>query len=191
MALVLLEDFEEPDLPAHEAAGPSEDWLDGHAAGVAAAQNGASAETARCAGQIVQALSDLHLTLEAARAEILEELAPFFEAVLVQILPPLFDHALVLRGVDMLAAAAGETLDTPKALLVNPEDREALVSALSEDLRQGVDLVSDSSLGRGELVLSTDTGETAIDLSRLLDDLTELIRHFITPAPANKDRRHG
>ena len=68
MALVLLEAFDDPE-DACEAVpeGPSEDWLDGHAAGVAEGAACAARDAARRSAELTQALSELGFTLAEAR----------------------------------------------------------------------------------------------------------------------------
>ena len=191
MAAVLLEIFDAPAAEPDVPSGPSEDWLDGHAAGVAAARDDASAEAARHAADLVAALADMEFTLAEARQEVLAGLAPLFRAILSQLLPALAGRATVDRALAMLTEAAEDALDPPAALSVHPDDRAALAGALAERSSPAVELVGDARLGRGEVVLTRRDSERAIDLGRLLSELTDLLDHLARPDPAQKDSRHG
>ena len=191
MAVVLLEAFDAPEPDLAEAPGPSEDWLDGHAAGVAAAQSSAAADAARQAGELARSLAELEVMVADVRSEMLAGLAPLFEAVLTRILPPLVDRALVDHGLALLQGAAGDALNPAMALAVHPDHLSTMSAAMEAQAAPAVDLVADDTLGRGEVVLTRRAGETAIDLGRLQSELTDLLSILAKPGPAKEDRRHG
>ena len=191
MALVFLEAFDATEPESSVPEGPSEDWLDGHAAGVAEGLESASHEAARRAAELAESLADLNTTIAEARREVLAGLAPLFEAMLGQILPALTERSVVQHGVALLMDAAEDASDPPLMLTLNPRNLAVMAQALDELSCPQVDLRAEDDLGTGEIVLTRRGSDTVLDLGRLSRDLADLLDNLATPGPASKDLRHG
>ena len=192
MALVLLEAFDDPE-DACEAVpeGPSEDWLDGHAAGVAEGAACAARDAARRSAELTQALSDLGFTLAEARRVVLDSLSPLFSALVDKIVPQLLEASAVTHAVDLLSAAAADQCDPPVALSVHPDLVDTLAEALAGLPSAPVDLRSDETLGRLEIVLSRRDSDRSLDLDRLTEELASLLRMLAPVSTDEKECRHG
>ena len=194
MALIMLEAFDGPAAEPDHPRGPSEDWLDGHAAGLVEAQTALDAENARQAEALAQAIADLDFTLTEARAGILASLAPLFRALVEKVLPDLAPAMLRGQLVAELTTLAERDLDPPLSLSAHPDSIGPLATALASLPRAPTDLVPDPQLGPHEVILTARNGETALDAGRLVAEITELLDNLARPEAArteSEELRHG
>ena len=194
MALILLEAFDGPGTGTDQPEGPSEDWLDGHAAGLAEARTALADDSARQAEALAQALADMSFTLSEARAAVLASLAPLFTALAERVLPEIAPAMLRGQLVATLSALAARDLEPPLALFAHPSSLEPLTAALDALPRRPVALAPDPQLGLHEVVLTAREGETALDAGRLVAEITELLDNLARPERARTDSeelRHG
>ena len=180
--LAFLEAFDtlpEPAFPP-EPAGPSEDWLSGHAAGYADAMAEASARQQALSAELCQSIADLNMTAAEARAHLMAGLGPLFDAVIAQLLPAVLADGFALRIGAELASMARDDLDRPLALRVPPATAAAVAAAVAQLPSLAVTIVPDPALGPAEAVIAGPGGETAFDLDRLRTALQSALANLIS-----------
>lgn len=187
----LLENFDDPDARtgATGRAGPTEDWLDGHAQGLADGLAQAAAAQSVLSAEIGQTLSDLGFSYAEARAEVLQSLGPLFSVLMARILPDLAAASHALRLVGLLQSAAEHDSARPVELSVHPDRIEGLAATLPYAVGLPVMLVADPSVGPNGAILQSARGETALDVDGMLAEATEALSAIF--APDEESRRHG
>lgn len=185
-----LEAFDEAAPPA---AGPSADWILGHAAGLAEgiargraeALAEAEARGAALAEGGARALADLAWTYAEARGQVLGGIAPLVRALMDGLLPPLAAEALGPWIAEAVREAAEADLGAPR-VLVHPDALAALAVRLPPEAAHA--LGPDPALGPGEARVALPGGETSLDVEAALLRL----RHGLLPLlDAPETRRHG
>ena len=159
-------------------AGPSEDWLAGHARGLSDAAETAAARRAAAEEAALAALGDLAFTWAEARAAVLAALVPFFRTLSDRLLPDLAAGSFPLHLVEELSRAAARDIDATPGIMVSP-DEMALIAALNLG---GVRLTADPTLASGQARLGHGAGSTLLDTPALLAALQEVTAAFIAAA---------
>jgi len=167
----LLESFDTTPDPAR-AAGPSEDWLAGHAAGLVEAKAAFAARQDVLSDDLAQSLADLVFSRAAARTHVLSGLRPLFQALVTQVLPALSRTGFAPHVLELLAEAAARDTSRPIQVALHPDQCAALAPLLQQMPADGVTLVSDPALGLHQARIATGAGETALDGDQLLNSAT-------------------
>ena len=158
----LLESFDVALSPA-EPAGPSDDWLAGHAAGLAEAEANLAARQDLLGDEMVQSLADLVFTRAAARVHVLAGLQPLFHALITQVLPALSRTDFAPQVAALLAEAAARDTARPIRLALHPDQCAPFAPMLRQVPADTVNLLADPALKLHEARIATDSGETAFD----------------------------
>jgi hypothetical protein len=162
----------EPVAPA--PAGPSEDWLAGHAAGLAEATESDARRRALAEEAALTAFADVAFTWAEARAGVLASLGPFFEVLAARLVPEIAGEAFTLHLVETLARAAAEDIPTSPGLALSPSDARHLgpvLTATMPDIRLG----ADPGLADGQARILRDGRETVLDVPALVAALREIL----------------
>lgn len=182
-----LECFEDRPAPAPEPAGPSPDWLEGHAAGreegAAEARAALEAEGVALSHALAQSLEDAAWGYAEARGAVLGSLGPLLEAALTRLLPEAAAHSLLPRLLERLLAAAEADSRAPLAIFVAPSRVAALRDALPPAGAHAV-VMADPSLGPHAARLSLGGRESALDLDACLLALREGLGALLPPGRA-------
>jgi len=152
-------------------AGPGEDWLAGHAAGLAEGRALALAEADTLRHETARAIADLGLSFAEAQGHVLARLAPLFALLADRVVPRLLHETLGAALLDELATAARADAGAPLALCVAPADAAAVEAVLP--LLPGVRVAvrADPRLTPGAALIGHGDGESAFDLDRLGRDI--------------------
>lgn len=180
-----LESFDEVAPPAApEPSGPSEDWLEGHAAGLteghAAGRAEAEAEGALLLRGLVQTIDDMTFSYVEARAQVLLALRPLFGLVAERLLPAVAGEALAAWLAEAVVEAARADVPAPLVIAVHPSraaDLAACLPSLAAGAggRSGVQVVADPSLEFNAARLAQPGAETALDLDACVAALAEAL----------------
>lgn len=179
--LAFLEAFDalpEPELPV-EPAGPSQDWLDGHAAGHAAALAELADRQESLSAELCQSVADLNMTVAEARRLLSDGLGPLFDALATQLLPVALHESFAPRIAADLHEMARDDLERPLALRVRPEAAAAVGDAVAGLPSLAVEILPDPGLGPLEALIDGPSGESAFDLERLLTALRAALANLI------------
>ena len=185
----LLESFDADDEqePPPEPAGPSEDWLAGHAAGREEALAEAASAQDALSAQIAQAVADLQFGYAEARQHMGAALRPLFTTLMERLLPRLAQESLVPHLVALLQEAAARDMEAPVRLRVPSGQQAALSATLAGVSAPPLQVIADPDLPDGrvciahpgteaETVLDPDTFVAAAQevLAALLEDDSEM-----------------
>jgi flagellar assembly protein FliH len=181
-----------PAPPVH--AGPSADWLAGHAQGLAEAA--ASVEHRRAVAEeaALAALSDIAFTHAEARAALLSALVPFFRTLADRLLPEVAAAAFPLHLVEALSQAAAADASAVPDLQVSPADAALVAPLLAAANLTSVRLLPDPALAAGQARLVHGDGATALDAPALVAALGEVIAAWLDaaePSHPEKEQAHG
>ena len=157
-----------PQLLQEAPLGPSEEWQEGHAAGFEEARQLAAADSTELRAELVQTLSDMAFGYAEAKAELLRQLEPLFDALIAGFLPGLAAQSLVPLIGERLRAAAADALDQPLVLRVAPGQIVAVSDALAQEAQLPFTAQSDPALGPGQALISGATTGEMIDLDAVL-----------------------
>lgn len=162
----------EPVAPVPE--GPSEDWLAGHAAGLAEAAESDLHRRAVAEEAALTALADVAFTWAEARAGVLAALSPLFRALADRLVPELAGEAFALNVLDALDRAAAEDVPAAPALAVSAEDADHLGPILDRAV-PGLRLSVDPGLSSGQARIARDETETVLDTPALVAALRAIL----------------
>lgn len=173
------EPFEPETGPAVEP-GPSADWREGHAQGLADAA--ASDMRARAAREeaALASLADLQFTWTEARASVLGALAPFFRTLADRLLPELCDDVVAANLAAVLSRAAVGDVPSLPDIMVNPDDAERLGRLLAGSPLPNVRLRQDPTLAPGQVRIGRAGDDTMLDMPEFLAELREIVSAWPT-----------
>lgn len=189
----VLECFDLDTRPRADAApGPSQDWIDGHAAGLAQGRAEAEAALARRISAVTQGLSDAGFVYAEARADLLARLTPLFSALADRFLPTLRFDAARAHIVATLRDAAQRDLATPLQIEVAPDLVPAMREAATGIAGLSVNVQGNPDHGPGEVTFGIAGEETALDLDDFIETARDLLRAPLeTPRSDKDDKRHA
>ncbi len=189
-ARLLFEKFEIGGDPA--TAGPSAEWVAGHAAGLAeghaAAQDAARHDQSRLQSDLVQAVSDMTFVYAEAEQAVLRSLIPLFSGICAHLLPGMEQAALAAHLVEHLRALARDICPGQIILRVAPAELEAVSNALNGDLRDAVTVTADPALAPGTANWSAGDVTRQIDITAAFAQIQDTLRatlHEIERKDAN------
>jgi flagellar biosynthesis/type III secretory pathway protein FliH len=165
--LLILEPFDAPPSLA-DPPKVSEDWLDGHAAGFAAAQASRDERETSLRNEAIQAIMDMDFTYAEARSQVLRSLVPLLDSLVTQFLPALSRQTTVPTIVDMIMSAAWEDSKAPMVVHLHPDVLPSLQDAFPGSPSFSVALLADETLSPGQAILLHREAETLLDLDGIL-----------------------
>lgn len=187
---LLLEAFDAPPPPT-EPAGPSPDWLDGHALGLAEGlargQAAAEAQAAHLSRDLARSLEDMAFGYAEAREQVLVSLRPLFGLLMNRLLPAAAAASLGPRIAELLLEAARADSAAPLVVEVHPDRLSAVRACLPPSCP--ATLRPDPSLGSGGARITTPARESDLDLDACLASLRGALSALLdsTEGPV----RHG
>lgn len=164
-----------------------EGFEQGYQAGWEDAEAARSQTEAARRDEVIAALKAINLTFSAARAEVLQALAPLINELVARCLPQVARGALPGFVTEALAPWVAEGITDGVSLICNPEDG-GLLQDLSAAV-EGLSLQEDPGTPPGEVWLRSAAGEQRIDTAAALAEVTRCIEEFFTLA--EQERRHG
>ncbi|MBW7920956.1 MAG: hypothetical protein H3C51_02525 [Rubellimicrobium sp.] len=170
-------------------ATPGEDWLAGHAAGLAEGLAQAEAAQDALRHDTARAIADLGLTFAEARADVLARLAPLFATLAERIVPRILDATLGAALLDELTAAAGADSDGPLTLHVAPDDLPAVRAILPLVPGTPATVTADTRLAPGQVLVGRGDAATSLDLARLGSAISDALAAVSDPFHERTD--HG
>lgn len=175
-------------------SGPSdptndEAWQQGYAAGVAEATQQALANNTQLQDSVVQALQDMAFGYAEARALLVNDLRPLFEASCAHFFPTLADMALPAQIVSTLMELADERVQQPLKLHLPPDQVAAVNEALARANALPFEAVADPALGPNQAIIVSGARDVMIDF----DGLTSLVRASFEAVtePTEERQDHG
>jgi len=180
----MLESFDLAESAAAAPPGPSEDWLQGHAAGRAEAEAAMLARQDLLSDQIAQSMADLMFTQAQARHHVLTGLAPLFQTLISRVLPALAQTDFAPHLAQVLTSAAGADTGGPVAAHLHPDQVAAVAEVLSILPPGQIVLHPDPAQPLGTARFGTPRGETALDARQVLADAATILSAlFDEPEP--------
>lgn len=167
MQRVSLESFEATEVQQSGADGGFEQgFVEGHAAGIAAAHS----EQSVLRKELVQSIADIEFKYNEARGEIIASLAPLFDGLVEKVFPRLVQDHFAAQIVATLAHVAEQAVVKKLQLRINPSQRDAILSAVSET---GIELTfeDDESLSETSALIGSDRQEILIDFENLIHEI--------------------
>jgi hypothetical protein len=163
-------------------SGPSEDWLNGHAQGLADAADAAAQRKLAAEETALAALGDIAFTWAEARATVLASLVPFFRALTDKLIPELAAGAFPLHLVETLATTTSEDVGTIPEIGLSPAEAQAIMPILAAAGFGSVRIVPDTSLQPGEARLRQSSLTTVLDTPALVAALQDVVAAFLAVA---------
>lgn len=188
--------FEKFDIAGDAAsAGPSAEWMAGHAAGLAeghaAAQTEARQDQSRLQNDLVQSVSDMTFVYAEAEQAILTHLIPLFSGIGAHLLPGMEQAALAAQLVQNLRDIARDMCPGRITLRVSATDLVAVSHALQGDLRDAVTVTADPALSPGTATWSAGDSIKQINIAAVFAQIQSTLRatvHEIERKNANGDQ---
>ena len=186
MRLLTLEAFDSPpDLPEPEPAGPSDDWLDGHATGVAEGLSRAAAETDARLAEIAQSLADISFGFAEARAAVLASLGPLFSTLADRLLPGLAAQAQRAALIEAATAAARADSAAPLDIRVHPALADQIAAVVPDLPDLPFTIRADPGVAPGQILVSHRSQDTLLDAEALIAALAAPLA-FLRDEPQRK-----
>lgn len=161
-----LEAFEVVEGGASEA--PSDDWIAGHAAGIAEAIASSQSDQSALSNDLVQALADMSFGYQEALSHMAQSLEPLFRQLIEKFVPGFAQEMLVPVICNALIEAARSEISAPIRLAVSSSQHDAVAKALGRITDLPFSLRADPTLTSGQAALHSGAGETLIDLDALM-----------------------
>ena len=176
----VLEEFDVSEYSASPVdGGVSEDWQHGHTAGFQEGQELAQNQRSHLSSQLVQRLQDMSFGYSEARAELLQQLGPLFEAISNAMSPNLGKELLTPRVCATLLEEADRCLDAPLIVAVSQSQIDAVSQALEDITALPFVAQADPTLSDGQAIISSGNHEVMIDLDGLLEDIRNTLGNLI------------
>ena len=182
-----LEAFEVLDGGAPSA--PSDDWIAGHAAGLAEATANLQTDQTLLTRELVQTLSDMAFGYREAMAHLTASLGPLFQQLLENFVPEFARVTLVPTLVEALVEAAAFDLGAPISLAVSPDQHATVAKAVAGMQTLQLYLTADPSLASGQAVLTHKHGEVLIDFDSLIVQSQQILAALLDTQTQRSD--HG
>jgi flagellar assembly protein FliH len=176
---ILLEAFDAPLAPPPDAApaGPSPDWIEGHAVGFeeGLAQGTAEAEAraTHLSQELAQNLQDMTFGYAEAREQVLLSLRPLFRLLTQRLLPRMVADGLGAWITEALLDAARADTGQPLVVELHPDRIEAVRACLPPG--HPAVLRENPELGPGMARLLRADRESELDLDACLATLTDAL----------------
>ena len=171
-----LEAFElVPDTREDTADTPTEDWVEGHAAGYAQGLSDAAQEQARLSDDLVQSLNDQAFAFFEAKDHILRTLRPMFDALIGAFVPELARTAMKPKVIEALLSIADDQTNAPIVVTVSP----GLLPVL-DGLGERIDdhplrITTDPELTDDQAIVSGAEQEIVVDLGTILREAQDIL----------------
>ncbi|WP_296425989.1 hypothetical protein [Yoonia sp.] len=162
-----LESFEEI---VSDRSGPSADFNDGYAEGIAAGRAAAQADAVALTEAFVQSIADIDFTYAEARSQLLQSLGPLFQTLCKKILPHCVATGFAGQLADQLLHAAAADAAGPIKIHVHPDQRNA-VEAATKTLPTQLRVLTDPALTLHAAWIQQGTNETLLDADSLLSHI--------------------
>lgn len=134
---------------------------------------------ARISSDFSQSLQDLSFTYHEAYSQVLNGIAPLLEEMVRSLLPAVLQQTLGQHVQEQLMAMAQEIGAREVVIAVAPGCAATIKPLLSEDFGFSVQLHEDGTLAEGQADIRFAETERQIDLSGLLQDVTQAVQGFV------------
>ncbi|MBZ8117553.1 flagellar biosynthesis protein [Roseovarius sp. LXJ103] len=150
----------------------------GYSAGWDDAVKAAKDDASRISADFSSNLMDLSFTVQEAQAGLVASLKPLLKGMVDQVLPRLARESLGNRVIETIQSMAGEACQGKIRIITAPANLAAL-EALTEGLiGMDVTLLSEISLGEGQVHIEVAGDGREINLDRVLDDISKAVDGF-------------
>ena len=127
---------------------------------------------------LAQAVSEARLTQDAARRDVLASLGPFFDEVVLTLLPKLAAEAIGPVVKAEMAELAEGNLEGPIEIHCAPSAFESIENLVETEGISGVSLKSEPTFGEGQVSLRIGPEQREIDMASAADRIAEAISGF-------------
>jgi len=150
----------------------------GYSAGWEDAVKAQKDDMSRVSSDFASNLSDLSFTVQEAQMGLLASLRPLLKGMVEQVLPRLARGSLGSRVIETVQDMAGKASEGQVRIITSPTNLAAL-EALAEGLiGMEVTVLSEPSLGEGQVHIQIEGDEREINLDRVLGDISEAMDGF-------------
>ncbi|ANT60326.1 ABC transporter ATP-binding protein [Salipiger sp. CCB-MM3] len=150
----------------------------GYRAGWDDAIKAQSEDQGRIASDFAQNLQDLSFTYTEAYRQLLESVTPLLEEMLRALLPAMLRDTLGLHLHAQLSAMAQQIAKREVVITVAPGATEQVAPLLEQDFGFPLRLQEDAALAEGQADLRFGETEQQIDLSGMLQEVTQAVEGF-------------
>lgn len=192
MLRIRLDNFDTPPDPGEApdpTATPSDDWHEGHAAGMRAAAAAAEAAQERIRSELVQMLADISFGYAEAHTHLVATLRPLFAALIDKVLPAMLHETFGAHLLDALMSAAAQDMSRPVRIALHPAHIATFAPFVAQNSTIPVELAGDATLSLADIRLLDGCAETAIDPDGLMADLRAILSAFFTQPQGSQ--HHG
>lgn len=159
----------------------------GYQAGWEDASAAYASEQRRISSDLSQNLQALSFTYHEAYSHLITSFQPLLEQMVTTILPRMA-HATLGQHIvaEVLQMARDQQAGSQLELTLSPQDRSKVESMIGQELPTPVRLVSDESLGAGQVFLKIGSEERRIDMDGLLAGINSAVTSFLNVTGALK-----
>lgn len=150
----------------------------GYQAGWDDAAKAAREEANHISSDFAGNLQDISFTLAEAQTSLLAALRPLMTGLVESVLPKLANQTLGARVIETLSAMTDGAMRGPAQLVTAPVNVNALQSLLDEHDLTDVEIVSQASLGEGQVHVRASGLEQEIDLDAVLAQIDAAMDGF-------------
>lgn len=158
---------------------PSQDWVAGHAAGLAEAAAEIQKDQADLSEQLVQTLSDMAFGYHEARAHMISALVPMFTQLIDALVPRLAHEMLVPHIAGHLADRASDAIGSPVTIALNPGEIDSVAASLAGLKDSPCKFHADPALSAGQAVIQTGADDHLLDLDDLVRQTQAILATLI------------
>jgi flagellar assembly protein FliH len=150
---------------------------DGYKEGWVDAQAASKSDQDRINADVATALQEAGFAYFEARQHIFNSMRPLLEAMVTQVLPKIAQTTFIPLVIEQIHELAQQT-EPPLRLLCSSELEEELKAIAASQLSFPVEILTEDSLSKTQVLLQMSNGETRIDLDQTLTGLEAAIVDF-------------
>lgn len=181
-----LEDFAQAPVAASGPLLAEEARLAAYEEGYKAGWDDAAAADAqantRVSADLARNLADISFTFAEAQSHVLNGVGPLLTLMAEKMLPEMARDGFAQTVIEQVQKIAAEHADAPLELVVNPQNRAAVETVLTQaNAPVSLTISEEPSLGPGQAYLRGAHGETALDIDAVQETIRAAIDAFLSP----------
>lgn len=159
----------------------------GYSAGWDDSVKAAKDDASRISADFSSNLMDLSFTVQEAQTGLMSSLKPLLKGMVEQVLPRLARDSLGNRVIETIQSMAGEASKGQIRIITAPANLAALETLTEGLIGMDVTLLSEISLGEGQVHIEVAGDEREINLDRVLGEISQAVDAFFDD---QNDDRH-
>ena len=160
----------------------------GYAAALAAARIEFAQAQSSSRDEVSQALQTARFSYVEARAALIQQLSPVFDAISTRLLPQLGHAALIIHVYDAMAQAAANAMSETPTFTMHPDMLLAISAIIDADELEQVKLIADPEQGPLVMWVDSKPQPKMIDMSAAIAEIAAALAALSPPKTAHQQR---